>query len=143
LRQFYPGDEWVDWWGVDVFSEDEFARPQLAAFLDAARAHRKPVMLGETTPRHVGVLDGARSWDRWFGPMIALLQARPEIKAICYINWDWAEWSDRLGFDWRDWGDARINRDATVRERWVRALSAPVFLNATTGGSALPVRAAP
>ncbi len=134
LMEFYPGDEWVDWWGVDIFSEDESSKPQLAEFLDAARAHRKPVMLGEMTPRHVGVLDGEKSWDRWFGPMIALLQRRPEIKATAYINWEWREWSDRLGFTWHDWGDARIERNTLVRDRWVRALNHPIFLHAPADG---------
>ena len=134
LMKFYPGDEWVDWWGVDIFSEDEFAKPQLATFLDSARAHRKPVMIGEMTPRHVGVLEGQKSWDRWFGPMIDLLKRRPEIKAMCYINWDWREWSNRLGFSWQDWGDARIERDSIVRNRWVQALSNPVYLHAARDG---------
>lgn len=135
LQEFYPGDEWVDWWGVDIFSEDEFTKPQLGAFLDAARSHRKPVMLGEMTPRHVGVLDGQKSWDRWFGPMVALLKRRPEIKATAYINWEWREWSDRLGFTWHDWGDARLERNAVVRDGWVRALADPIFLHAPADGT--------
>lgn len=135
LMEFYPGDPWVDWWGVDIFSEDEFAKPQLKEFLDAARAHRKPVAIGEMTPRYVGVLDGQKSWDRWFGPMIELLKRRPEIKATAYINWEWREWSDRLGFTWHDWGDARLEHNALVRDRWVRELSNPIFLQATTDGT--------
>ncbi len=140
LMEFYPGDEWVDWWGVDIFSEDEFAKPQLGGFLDAARAHRKPVAIGEMTPRYVGVLDGQKSWDRWFGPMIELLKRRPEIKATAYINWEWREWSDRLGFTWHDWGDARLERNALVCDHWVRELSHPIFLHATGDGTVpLPV----
>jgi endo-1,4-beta-xylanase len=135
LLEFYPGDESVDWWGVDIFSEDEFSKPQLATFLDAARIHRKPVMIGEMTPRHVGVLEGQKSWDRWFGPMIDLLKRRPEIKATAYINWEWREWSDRLGFPWHDWGDARIERNSVVRDRWVQELSHPVYLHAARDGS--------
>ncbi len=135
LMEFYPGDEWVDWWGVDLFSEDEFKKPQLAGFLDASRAHRKPVMIGEMTPRYVGVLEGAKSWDRWFRPMIELLQRRPEIKATAYINWEWKEWSDRLGFTWHDWGDARLERNDLVRDRWARAMADPIFLHATGDGT--------
>ena len=134
LMKFYPGDEWVDWWGVDVFSEDEFSKPQLAAFLDASRAHRKPVMLGEMTPRYVGVTDGQKSWDRWFAPLLHLLRTRPEIKATAYINWEWREWSDRLGFSWHDWGDARLGSNALVRDAWVRALQDPIFLHAAADG---------
>lgn len=135
LLKFYPGDEWVDWWGVDLFSEDEFAKPQLGAFLDAAGARRKPVMIGEMTPRYVGVLDGSGSWDRWFGPLLDLIRRRPEIKATAYINWEWREWSDKLGFTWHDWGDARIERNTEVRDRWVKALADPIYLHAPADGS--------
>lgn len=135
LMEFYPGDEWVDWWGIDLFSEDEVTRPQLAGFLDVARAHHKPVMIGEMTPRHVGVLEGPKSWERWFGPLLDLLKRRPEIKATAYINWEWREWSDRLGFTWHDWGDARIERNPEVRDRWVRALADPIFLHAASDGT--------
>lgn len=130
LMSFYPGDEWVDWWGIDIFSPEEFAAPELGQFLDAARARQKPVMIGEMTPRHVGVLDGAQSWSRWFGPMLELLRTRPEIKATAYINWEWDTWAARLGFDWPDWGDARIEQNDHVREHWVAALNDPIFAHA-------------
>ena len=135
LMEFYPGDAEVDWWGVDLFSEDEFTKPQLAEFLDASRQHRKPVMIGEMTPRYVGVLEGAKSWDRWFDPMIELLKRRPEIKATAYINWEWKEWSDRLGFTWHDWGDARLERNDLVRDRWIRAMADPIYLHASEDGT--------
>jgi hypothetical protein len=135
LMEYYPGDEWVDWWGVDIFGENEVAHPRLAEFLDAARAHHKPVAIGEMTPRGIGVLDGQKSWDRWFAPMLALLKQRPEIKATAYINWDWPDWSKRIGFSWFDWGDARIEQNPIVRDRWVKELSAPIFLGASTRGT--------
>ena len=49
-------------------------------------------------------MDGAKSWDRWFTPLLDLIKRRPEIKGTAYINWEWKEWSDRLGFSWHDWG---------------------------------------
>ena len=35
-------------------------------FMDNAGVHKKPVMIGETTPRNVGVLNGQTSWNQWF-----------------------------------------------------------------------------
>jgi hypothetical protein len=131
LMKYYPGDEFVDWWGVDIFSANEIKHAKLEAFLDVSRAHRKPVMIGEMTPRNVGVLGGQQSWDQWFGPMIDLLKRRPEIKATAYINWEWREQSDRLGFKWHNWGDARIERNIFVRDRWVKELSDPIYLHAS------------
>jgi hypothetical protein len=33
--------------------------------LAAADTHKKPVMIGEATPRYVGVTDGEASWNQW------------------------------------------------------------------------------
>ena len=66
LMNFYPGDEYVDWWGVDTFSPEELTNPWLGDFYDLAAKHRKPVMIGEATPRYVGADKGAESWNRWF-----------------------------------------------------------------------------
>ena len=137
LMKFYPGDQWVDWWGVDIFSEDEFTKVQLMEFLDASRAHKKPVMIGEMTPRYVGVLKGENSWQRWFEPMLKLLRSRAEIKATAYINWEWREWSERLGFSWHDWGDARLGSNDHVRKAWVNAMQHPIFLSASEDGKPL------
>lgn len=52
-----------------IKSWGERLKLEMAAFLDASRDHRKPVMIGEMTLRHVGVLDGQKSWDQWFGPI--------------------------------------------------------------------------
>ena len=130
LMDYYPGDEYVDWWGVDTFSADELTHPWLAAFYDRAAAHRKPVMIGEATPRYVGANRGLDSWNRWFRPFFEMVRAHPEIKAISYINWDWVYWSDTLGFSWHDWEDARLQNDALVRDLYVEELSQPIWIHA-------------
>jgi len=130
LMQYYPGDDYVDWWGVDTFSEDELANPWLAAFYDLAASHRKPVMIGEATPRYVGANRGLESWNRWFKPFFEMVRAHPEIKAISYINWDWVYWSDALGFSWHDWEDARLQKDPLVRDLYVEELSRPIWIHA-------------
>lgn len=127
LIAFYPGDAWVDWWGIDLFNADEALSDHTAEFLDQAGQHGKPVMIGEATPRYVGVLDGKKSWDEWFAPFFELVATRPEIKAISYINWEWSEWSDKLGFGWHDWGDARIERNETVLDAYRAAISSELF----------------
>lgn len=129
LMAFYPGDNYVDWWGVDIFSPEEITNPWLAQFYQRANQHRKPVMIGETTPRYVGADQGKESWLRWYKPFFEMVRRHPEIKAISYINWDWAYWSDTLGFQWHDWRDARIERDALVSSRYVKELNQPFWLH--------------
>jgi Glycosyl hydrolase family 26 len=131
LVKFYPGDEWVDWLGIDIFSPEEITDSRLNAFLTKADEYKKPVMIGETTPRYVGTLDGKASWDKWFKPFFTLLYTRPQIKAICYINWDWVYWSNKLGFQWQDWKDARIEQNETVKKGYIQEMQKPIFVHAS------------
>jgi len=130
LMDYYPGDDWVDWWGVDLFSPEELVAAGLEDFLDASNRHKKPVLIGEMSPRYVGTLDAEVAWRRWFLPLLKLIARRPEIKGTAYINWDWPDWSDRLKFGWHDWGDCRIESSPELAKRWVSALSDPIFLHA-------------
>ncbi|MCI2283526.1 hypothetical protein L3081_09145 [Colwellia sp. MSW7] len=60
LMKYYPGDDYVDWWAVDIFSPQEITNPWLGQFYKKAAEHGKPVMIGETTPRYVGVEEGQK-----------------------------------------------------------------------------------
>ncbi len=130
LMAFYPGDDYVDWWSVDVFSPEEIPHPWLGEFYDLAGKHKKPVMIGENTPRYVGANKGWHSWIRWYKPFFEMVRKHPEIKAISYINWDWVYWSNELGFEWHDWEDARLQTDELVSELYVHELSHPIWLHA-------------
>ncbi|MCG8528595.1 MAG: hypothetical protein MI748_19615 [Opitutales bacterium] len=130
VMTYYPGDEWVDWWGVDIFDAEEILSDWTMAFMDAAHAHQKPVMLGETTPRYVGVENGQQSWDGWFRDFFTLIRKRPEIKSFCYINWDWYYWSEALGFQWHDWLDARLERNELVASLYLEEMNKELYQHA-------------
>lgn len=130
LMSFYPGDDYVDWWGVDIFSPEEIPNPWLGKFYGLAEKHKKPVMIGEATPRYVGAFKNWQSWRRWFYPFFAMVREYPQIKAISYINWDWAHWSKTLGFEWYDWEDARIQKDALLTELYRNELKHPIWIHA-------------
>lgn len=125
--EYYPGDEWVDWWGIDIFEKEEFRTPPLKEFLREADVHGKPVMIGESTPKKVGVLQGRQSWDKWFDPWFRTMAENPGIKAVCYINWDWSRYPQ-----WKDWGDARIQRNPEIRNLYAALIAYPVFLHGTS-----------
>ena len=141
FMDYYPGDAFVDWWGLNPFSGPKgtdagaflFSRP-IARFLDAAEQHHKPVLIGEATPRYTGVGAGQKSWDRWFGEFFDLIARRPGIKAVSYINWDWSRYRQ-----WGDWGDARLERDPVVAAHFRAIVSSPPYLS---GGPEQAVRAA-
>jgi hypothetical protein len=141
FMEYYPGDEYVDWWGLNLFSgrkgSDATAylnNRELARFLDAAEEHRKPVLIGEATPRYTGVGEGQKSWERWFADFFDLVGRRRGIKAVSYINWNWAEHPQ-----WADWGDARLEKDPVVAAKYRAIVSAPPYLS---GASASRMRAA-
>lgn len=134
FEEFYPGDDAVDWYGIDIFSARHFDDPVVAAFTASAAARRKPLMLGETTPRGEGA-QTPRAWDAWFNPFFRWMSATPQLKQFNYINWDWAERGRALNQpNWVNWGDARLETElaAPVRERYAAALADPVFSHAVT-----------
>ena len=127
LMTYYPGDEWVDWWGIDTFDATEMTSRATRRFCETAGERGKPVMIGEATPRGIGVLDGQVSWDEWFAPFFSLIHKQPEIKLFSYINWDWTHWSDALGFAWHDWGDCRIEQNSVVASNYLAEMCSPLY----------------
>ncbi|MBT3397918.1 hypothetical protein HOA55_04935 [archaeon] len=129
VEQFYPGDDYVDWFGIDVF----FARhitgkyKPVEDFLKLAKKHKKPVMVGESTAAGVGVIDGEKSWKDWFEPYFKWIHDHKHIKAFCYINWDWIK--DKTWGSPGTWGNCRIEENEIVRKKFVKELSNPVYVH--------------
>lgn len=124
IMPYYPGDEWVDWWAFDPFSLQDMAASR--SFIAEADKHKKPVMIGESTPRGVGVLKGQTSWDQWYKPYFALIHESPGIKAFCYINWDWAKYPR-----WSKWGDARLQKNEVVAKHYREEMASPLYLHSS------------
>ncbi|HLP15338.1 MAG TPA: T9SS type A sorting domain-containing protein, partial [Bacteroidota bacterium] len=127
FQDYYPGDAYVDWWAFNVFAANHLTDPNVYRFLDSARAHGRPVLIGETTPRSVGVLDGQQSWNKWFVPFFALIHSRPEIKEFSYINWDWSQYAQ-----WSTWGDARLEKNSVVRANFAGEMDSTQYLHASS-----------
>ncbi|MCP4746598.1 MAG: hypothetical protein GY874_10740 [Desulfobacteraceae bacterium] len=127
--QYYPGNSYVDWWGIDTFAAYQLKSEGTLEFLDAAHIAGKPVMIGESTPRGVGVDDGQTDWNTWFEPYFDLIQNYPGIKAFCYINWNWDDyvhmWSP-------SWGDARIQANDQVRINYISKINSDLYLHGNT-----------
>ncbi|HSW45566.1 MAG TPA: glycosyl hydrolase [Phycisphaerae bacterium] len=127
LDDFYPGNEYVDWWSFDSFAPATLSDPMTLAFLDKAEQHGKPVLIGETTPTGVGAED-AGDWNDWFVPFFNLIHSRKGIKAHTYINYDWS-----LFVGLETWGDARLETaDPYVRAQYVQEMSNPTYRHAET-----------
>jgi len=82
IRQWYPGDDYVDWLGVSMFMaldegpviETDFqpptARQLIGKVLDLARERGKPVFIGEASPQGYDLASGtnANIQVTWDGP---------------------------------------------------------------------------
>ena len=108
FQDYYPGDAYVDWWAINLFSATHLTDPNADKFLDSARVHSKPVMIGETTPRNVGVLNGQQSWDDWFSPFFTFIHTHPEIKAFCYIDWNWSQYPQWSTWEMHVWSRMQL-----------------------------------
>ena len=122
---FYPGDAWVDWWGINLFTAESLRARATQDFLADAAAHRFPVMIGESSPKGHTVRDGQAAVDAWFAPYFGLIRRSPGIKAFSYINWEWSKYPQ-----WADWGDGRVQDDATVLAFYRKQVAQPWIANA-------------
>lgn len=129
VMEFYPGDNYVDWFGDDLFGVRHFTdieNPKIItkAFVEKSIEHKKPLMIGESSPAETGVDKGIISWNEWFKPYFNWIESNPNIKAFCYINWDWEK-------DWiqPEWLNGRIEENEEVRIRYVVELSKNKYIH--------------
>jgi beta-mannanase len=129
VKQFYPGEDYVDWFGIDVFYARHLTGKYNAVenFLELAKKYKKPVMVGESTAAEVGVLNGEKSWDNWFKLYFKWIQNHPIIKAFCYINWDWKK--DKTWGSPGTWGNCRIEENYFVKEKFINELKDPKYIH--------------
>lgn len=123
--EYYPGDEYVDWWAINVFSNDADKNDFLNAFIQDAAKHKKPVMIAESTPRYVGSGQGKKSWEKWYEPYFNLISQYSHIKAFCYINASWKNHPDR-SFKY----DCRIQIDDCVSSKYKHSIYHSKFIHA-------------
>ena len=139
-RKWFPGEDFVDWYGLDVFHRMHFS-PQVGRgrtgfdryynvanqLLEHARRVGKPVIIGETTPQYMNIPSmredprGAMAetiWKQWFLPFLAFLDMHPEIKAVTMLPVDWRKTSA-----WAEWGDSRIHRNPRLMALWKNELA--------------------
>jgi hypothetical protein len=121
---FYPGDDVVDWWAIDLFEVENMRMQKTKEFMAASLEHRKPVMIGESAPKGVRLAKGLKSWDDWFDPYFHFIRRHRNVKAFCYINQDW----DAIG-TWKGWGDSRLSQNAEIMKKYQERIGQAMFLH--------------
>jgi hypothetical protein len=143
--RWFPGDDVIDWFGLDIFETSEFApgsgarssansvakAARAERFLAMAREHGKPVILAECSPARQELTpdleDGRRDWNEWFGPFIQFMHDHPEIEAFHYINYNWSKGGSLAESGWKD---ARIELNSYISKKWIAELHKPEYLHA-------------
>ncbi len=127
IMKYYPGDDYIDWFGNNLFGARHFADNKdnvTEDFAKEAIKHKKPLLIGESSPARTGVDKGKESWNKWFKPYFKWIEDHPVCKAFCYINWDW-------GKDWKmpEWLNGRIEENEIVRKLYVKELSKNKYIH--------------
>ncbi len=127
---FYPGNDYVDWWGVNIFAGTSAPNSSCVLnFVSAAASQSFPVFLAESMPRYIGT-DNSSSWPRWFEPFFRQLVDNPAVKAFSYINRDCGvDSSAKAHCVGGQWGDARIETSASVGPRYRQEMARPVYIH--------------
>lgn len=123
---FYPGDDYVDWFG---YSQWDNGNTGGATMISKAREKGKPVMICESAPK-----SQSGQWG-WYSNLAAHIKANDDIiKGWSYINFDWVGsslnsgcWSANEG-----WGDSRIQINQTIETNWKAELADDFYLKGGT-----------
>jgi len=122
---YYPGDECVDWWAINIFDNHAGNIELIKRFLNDAEKHHKPVMIAESTPRAIGSTQNQISWKKWYQPYFDLIDTHHQIKAFCYIN---ATWKGYPGNSFTR--DCRIQSSDFIKLKYKKILSDQKFIHA-------------
>jgi hypothetical protein len=130
IRAFYPGDSYVDYFGISYWGDTCCFGPtstkaqaiydrRTEELIRQARRLGLPTVIAESTPAYVGTGSGARSV-AWINRYFDLIE-RNDIRMASLISVDWrADPFFSLPFWGGYWPEARIERFADVRHAFVR-----------------------
>ncbi|MBV8134552.1 MAG: hypothetical protein JO121_02770 [Deltaproteobacteria bacterium] len=143
FMRWYPGDDVVDWWGIDLFDRTDLDQPQLAEFLAKAISHRKPVVICEASPvfrdATPGQLRGPKSdleAAAWYQELTRLIGQHAEIQAVAVISVGWRRSPSILPGS--GWPDIRIRQWPKATSVWKKFLSGKRVINAQDAQAIYP-----
>lgn len=119
---WYPGDSYVDWWGINYFTASQINAGD--GFLNNAAQHNKPVMICESNPIQNGGTTNSSNWNNWFIPYFQKIQNNQNIKAFIYISDPW----DKSGF-FDSWPDSRITSNSTIQANYSQEMTDSVYIH--------------
>jgi len=122
LMDWYPGDDYVDWFGVTIFSTYQIG--PATNFLKLAREHHKPFMIAESTPSGLYTIRGKIDW---FNHIFHFIENQ-NIEAFCYID---SNWDVMPMYQGQHLGDARIEEDPETKYLWINEINQDRYLKSS------------
>jgi hypothetical protein len=119
---WYPGDDYVDWFGATVFATEQI--PVASNFLKLAREHGKPFMICESSPWGIYTLRGKIDWLKHIFQFIK----DQDVGAFCYIDSDWDKMPMYRG---QHIGDARLEANDDIKNLWLNEINQDRYLKAS------------
>lgn len=111
IMEYFPGDEYIDWWSLEIHTPKELRNSTVATVMNLATENGYPILLGASTPLSTTPKTSEQLWSMWFNPLFSFLKKQPLIKAFTYKNWHELETSG----------------DPIVAERFHLELSDPIY----------------
>jgi len=123
LEEWWPGDEYVDWVAISIFSSKDFEEAR--SHSQFAASHDKPFMIAESAPTLNEFTDRGTqdesTWNDFFNPYFELIEEDENIKAFFYINIDWSN-------SQFEWPISRVQENEFILNRYKQELQDPVYL---------------
>jgi hypothetical protein len=107
-----------------MFEAEHMKMKKTQEFMAASMEHRRPVMIGESSPKGMRMAKGPKIWDAWFEPYFHFIHRHENVKAFCYINQNW----DSIG-TWKGWGDSRLSQNEKILKKFQEQIGAATFLH--------------
>jgi len=140
IASFYPGDEYVDWVGVNCYTVHhhnnslehpaEHENPaDMLRFIYDRYAQRKPIMIGEYAASHYCKADGGElpdfAADKLRALYASLPRLYPRVKAVHWYDIDNTSHAVRAG---RDTNNFSLTDNETVLDAYRKTVRTPYFL---------------
>lgn len=140
--KWFPGNDVIDWYSIDVFGHGDFSGPLVkasggntphgksVAFLNMAESAGKPVYIAESSVSHLDITpdlsDGMSDWSTWFVNYFLFIETHPVIKGFNYINFNWPLASF---YAFNGWKNGDITNNAYISQQYLDELNKSRYLH--------------
>jgi hypothetical protein len=114
---FYPGDKYVDWFGVSLYWPNQYK--EAPDFAGAARTRKKPLIVMESSP----IQGKTATFEDWHGPHLRACAALGA-KVVCYNNF---RDHQLLGNDFKNSAFDRLS--PRIVKAWSEEMKRPCYLH--------------